>query len=61
MLSNINDSQKQSIAHTIADKMYVGIDFDLNKVNMIDKCCGTDIIGMVREMKEMNESLKRNK
>ena len=61
MLSNINDSQKQSIAHTIADKMYAGIDFDLNKVSIIDKCCGTDIIGMVREMKEMNESLKGNK
>lgn len=54
LLNNATDEQKSTIVHNICDRIYNGESVDLNKCDVISKCCGVNIMNRVDEMKKFS-------
>ena len=58
IVSVMPDAQRKSMCNIMADRMYHGLTYDLNKLNIIKNVTGIDIQAMANEKKEVAEKMK---
>lgn len=56
LISNATEDQKYAIIQSIVNKLYNGKKIDLNKCDVIGKCCGVNISEKVEEMKKFDKN-----